>query len=118
MGKGIVVAIATGLLALWLFLSFTSSHEAQKEVFNARVNLDNAKFDKEFSEALGKDTAANDKEIETAKNKLEVAETTKNSVDAERRSDLSSLKRQTEEELGNNGVNLDKIKAQIQSSSK
>lgn len=48
MSKGIVAAIASGLIAVWLFLSLSETQMADREVQDAHFARDIAEFDRDF----------------------------------------------------------------------
>ncbi len=119
MEKGIIAAIATGLLGLWLYLSFSQQHDADRATFQAKQSLEAAKFDREFSDALGKKpTPEQDADIKAAKDELSNATSVQRSVQSERQSEVAQMKTQTEQEMGQQGVNVGNMKKQLERADK
>jgi hypothetical protein len=54
MEKSVLAALAAGLIALFLYLSFSQTHDAQRATFNAKQERDAAEFDRDFAAAGGK----------------------------------------------------------------
>lgn len=113
MEKGIIALIATGIIGLWLFLSFSQSHDAQHVTFSAQQAVDAAKFDRDFAEAQGKPTTEQQQELVAALKRLAIARANQDTADAQRRAQMSSLKVDTETTMGEKGVDVSKIKSQI-----
>lgn len=75
MEKSVLAALAAGLIALFLYLSFGQTHDAQRATFSAKQERDAAEFDRDFAVASGKS------KDELAKLETRVAEAQK-SLDA------------------------------------
>lgn len=114
MEKGLFALVAAGIVGVWLFLSFSQSHDAQRSTFSAQQAVEAAKFDKEFAEAQGKKpTPEQLKELEDSKKRLADAQANQDTVDAQRRGEVSALKVETETTMRQQGVDVSKIKSQI-----
>lgn len=114
MEKGVIALLATGLIGLWLFLSFSQSHDAQRATNSAQQAVDSSKFDREFSEAQGKKpTAEQDQEIVAAQKRLAEARAAQATADAQHQTQMSALKVETETSIGQQGVDVSKIKSQV-----
>lgn len=119
MEKGIIAVIATGIVGLLLYLSFSQQHDAERATFEAKQSLEAAKFDREFSDALGKKpTPEQDAEIKAAKDDVSAATGVLHSAQSERQSDMSQLKTQVEQEMGQKGVNVGNMKKQLERANK
>ena len=113
MEKGVIALLATGLIGLLLFLSFSQSHDAQRSTISAQQGVDSAKFDRDFAEAQGKPTAEHDKEVAEAQKRLTAARNAQALADAQRQAQMSALKVETEASMATYGVDVSKIKSQV-----
>lgn len=107
MERGIIAALAAGLIGLWLYLSFSQTHDAQRETFTARQERDTAEFDRDFATATGALSAAHGVRVTETQKRLDTARQAEVIITEEQAGKTRELQRQTEAELEKNGVKLD-----------
>ena len=114
MEKGIVVLIFTGVLGVWLYLSFSQTHDANRAESVSRHVLDAAEFDKDFDEARGVHKAENDQKVLQAKSDLAAAKSESVKINNDQKQKISNLQSSTETEMKNEGVDVSKIQQQLE----
>ena len=113
MEKGIVVLIFTGVLGVWLYLSFSQTHDANRSEAVSRHVLDSAQFDKDFDEARGIHKTENDQKVLEAKSELAAAKSESVKINNDQKQKISNLQSSTETEMKNEGVDISNIQQQL-----
>lgn len=106
MEKGTIGIVAVGVIAVWAFLSLTQTHDAERTVTRAKMDLDRAEFDRDFARLSG--APAEQQKLAEKRVEQAAAEYGKIKRDAEKthekeRAKREELERATEEEIRRKG---------------
>lgn len=115
MDKGIVVGLATGAIALFLYVSLSQKNDAERETLMADHVVQREEFKKEFSKAIGEpQNPEQDKVLAEAKERLEKSRKSQEVITSENQQAMNVIRDAAKKEIGMDGT-LDKIKNQINS---
>ncbi|MEI7429255.1 MAG: hypothetical protein WCL27_02290 [Betaproteobacteria bacterium] len=116
MEKGILVALATGVIALFLYVSMSQKNDAERDTLIADHAVQREEFKKEFSKAAGEpQNPEQDKVLAAAQVRLEKARAAQEVVSAENRKDMSLIHDAASKEIGIDPNSIAKIKDQVNS---
>lgn len=117
MEKTTIAAVGATAIAVWLFLSTTQQHDADRDVRSARHERDAAEFDRDFKKSTtGKDDPQLVERAKIANEDLEAKKAKQVSVDQDQSGRQKSLQSEVEASMKKDGVDLQKIAADVNKS--
>ena len=119
MDKSFFAAAGVTVVAVWLFLSTTQQHDADREVKTARHEKASAEFDRDFAKlSTGKDDPVLVKQAEDAAQQLAAKKAKQVSVDTEQGDKQRALQGEMESRMKSDGTDLDRLAAKVNSTKK
>lgn len=116
MEKSFFAVLGVTAIAVWLFVSTTEQHDADRDVKSARHEKAAAEFDRDFNRlATGKDDPALVKQAEDAGQQLAAKKSKQLAVDAEQGDKRRSLQADMESRMKSDGVDLDRLAEKVNS---
>ncbi|MEW5892464.1 MAG: hypothetical protein AB1697_04935 [Pseudomonadota bacterium] len=107
MEKGTIGIIAAGLAAVWLYLSFSQTQDAERQTQTARHERDVAEFDLTFNQVLtGQDSPELKARVEETNARFKKAREAQEVVQAEQSEKQKILQGEVETDMKKGGVDL------------
>jgi len=109
-GKSLIAGTALAGVAIWAFLSFSGTHDAEQEARSLEHSRDVAEFKRDFAKAFdGKDNPELMERAKKANDKLDAAQARKEEVDTVEREKRNNVEASFEDSMRKDGINVNKI---------